>query len=104
MTAAGFVVTDPATGQPLATWPNALPPRLSPCRPDPAKGVRQHRCSRWHAQVVEGFRSWAQSVEQEAEATAIGYRTELDEFWQARGGHPTLREYLAGYRHQERAA
>lgn len=91
-------VTHPGTGEVLAVWPRALPPRETPCRPDPSKGTRQHRCSRWHAEVVDGFRAWASAVDTEAEATALGYGTELDEFYAARGGRPNLRDYLTGYR------
>lgn len=78
------------------TWTRALPPRQSPCRIDPGKGLAQHRCSRHHAELVEGFRSWAEAELSAAEAASHGYGTELDEWWQARGGRPRFRDYLLG--------
>lgn len=92
-----YVVTD-EQGARLAEWPRALRPTQSPCHIDRSKGVHQHRCSAWHADVVEGYRLWVASVEAQCEAEAIGYATEQAEFWAARGGRPTFRDYLAGLR------
>src|SRR5690348_356859 len=60
----GATVVYPSTGDPVAdtrgarVWPRALHPFASPCRIDPDKGLRQHRCSGSHADVVASYRAW----------------------------------------------
>lgn len=84
------------------TWPNALPGHRSPCRPDRSKGVHQHRCSRAHAELVDGYRAWREHAYRTAEEAAIGYDTEEAEYWQTHE-RPTLRAYLVAHRqtHEE---
>jgi hypothetical protein len=60
----GATIVYPATADPAAdtraarVWPNALHPFRSPCRIDPDKGFRQHRCSGSHASAVQSYRAW----------------------------------------------
>lgn len=82
-------------------WPRALHPAECPCKVDQAKGVRQHRCSREHAELVEGYRSWREAAEQAAEAASAGYATELADYWRTAGGAPTFRRYLLHRPHHE---
>lgn len=89
-----------ADGQQTGTgraWPRALPAHRSPCRHDASKGVRQHRCSRSHAELVEGYRSWREAEYAAAEDATSGYATELAEYWSTRE-RPTLKAYLIGMR------
>lgn len=85
------------------TWPNALPGHRSPCRPDRSKGLRQHRCSRAHAELVEGYRAWKRHADQAAEDATLGYPEELAEYRQAHE-RPTLRAYLESRTQQADAA
>ena len=67
----------------------------SPCRADPAKGPRRHRCSRWHAELVDGYRAARAAWEAAAEAASGGYATELAEH-AASMPAVTFRDYLIG--------
>lgn len=89
--------TDDNGVQQHRTWPRALPGHRSPCRPDAAKGLHQHRCSAHHAGIVEGFRAWAEVERLAAEAATHGYATELAEYW-ASHTRPTFKAYLQGMR------
>lgn len=96
------VWTDADGRERTRTWPNALPGHRSPCRPDSSKGLRQHRCSRSHAELVDGYRAIAHAEELAAEAATNGYATELAEYWR---DHPrtTFRDYLIGMRQRDAA-
>jgi hypothetical protein len=74
-------------------WPRALHPRQTPCRVDVSKGVHQHPCSVEHRNVVDGYRSWRENEEQEAERQTLAYATEVDDYWRSRQ-RPTFRSYL----------
>lgn len=86
----------PARLHPLG-WPNALHPSRSPCRIDRAKGVHQHRCSASHADRVESHHLWREIEERVAEETAIGYATELEEYWKTHE-RPTFARFLRDMR------
>ena len=89
-----------AEGRPTGkgrAWPRALPAHRSPCRHDSTLGIHQHRCSRTHAEVVEGYRSWRDSEYAMAELLTGGYSTELADYWSTRP-RPTFRDYLTGMR------
>ena len=87
-----------AAGQVIADWPAALKASHSPCRVDRSKGLRQHRCSRAHAELVDGYRAWRDAAEADAEAATNGYATELDDYWRDHE-RPTLKAWLTGMRH-----
>jgi hypothetical protein len=78
---------------PFAHWTRALHPSRSPCRVDAAKGLLQHRCSRSHAELVDGYRAWREVAHAAAEASTIGYDTELVDYWSSHE-RPTFRAYL----------
>lgn len=86
---------DDLVGTSARVWPRALPPHRSSCRIDASKGLRQHRCSRSHTELVDGYRAWREAAEQAAEAATNGYATELAEYWQQHE-RPTLKAYLQG--------
>ena len=69
--------------------------RGSPCRSDPAKGSRRHRCSLWHAGLVDGYRATRAAAEAAAEAATGGYDTELADY-RTRLPAITFRDYLIG--------
>lgn len=75
------------------TWPNALPGHRSPCRPDAAKGLHQHRCSRAHAELVDGYRAYREHANAEAEKATQQYAAELADYWRTHE-RPTLKAYL----------
>lgn len=93
----GYLVTN-ERGEHVATWPNAVDPARTGCRVDRSKGVHQHRCSRAHAETVDGYRSWVAHEEATAEAATHGYPTELADYWRDRGGRPNFRTYLLDMR------
>lgn len=76
----------------------------SPCRSDPAKGARRHRCSWWHAQVVEGYRLARAAQDARVEAWAIGYATERAMFYRDVEPRVTFRDWLVGSRAANLAA
>jgi hypothetical protein len=76
-------------------WQRALHPSRTHCRIDASKGVRQHRCSWSHVEVVDGYRAWREAEEAAAEAATNGYETELAEYWRE-NRRPTFRAYLQG--------
>lgn len=84
------------------SWPRALPAHRSSCRHDASKGVHQHRCSRSHAEMVDGYRAIREAEEAAAEAATSGYETELASYW---AEHPrtTFKDYLMGMRDTARA-
>lgn len=97
---------DPVTGrltQHTRTWPRALPGHRTSCRIDASKGLRQHRCSVAHRELVDGYRAVVRHEEQQAEAATHGYDTELADYWR---DHPrtTFRDYLTSRRHTADAA
>lgn len=49
-------------------WPNALHPRLSPCR----GASDRHPCSRAHAETVASWRAWRQAAQDDAERARYG--------------------------------
>jgi hypothetical protein len=87
-----------------------LPDRQSPCRIDKAKGNRRHPCSRWHAELVEGFRLERHAQQLRAEAATHGHDTELAAYFGDDGnGSPverrlTFREWLVGHADPARRA
>jgi hypothetical protein len=79
----------------------ALADHLSPCRIDRDKGVRRHRCSPHHADLVEGFRLAVEAQNARAEAATSGYDTELAQYFDPHDGTErrlTLRDWLESYR------
>lgn len=93
----GRTILDPLTGEALAEWPNALPERRSPCRSDATKGIRQHRCSEAHADLVRGYRTWRDDILATAESVTKGYKREEDLYWQDHD-RPTFRAWLTASR------
>lgn len=67
--------------------------RGSPCRA--GDGPRRHRCSRWHAELVHGYRAARAAAEAAAEAATLGYATELAHYRQSQPA-VTFRDYLLG--------
>lgn len=92
----------------LPTWPRALPDRRSPCAIDAAKGVRRHRCSVSHAELVEGYRLALADQDARAEAATNGYETELARYFGTDGAGDgvevrlTFRAWLEGHRDHHR--
>lgn len=68
----------------------------SPCRSDPAKGPRAHRCSWWHAQVVEGYRLARAAQDARAEDWSRGWATDLAAFYRDVERPVTFRAWLVG--------
>lgn len=71
--------------QRLASRPRALPDELSPCRI--GAGPHRHRCSRWHAELVEGYRLARHVDAQRLEAASLGYAAEAEDY---RRDHPPV--------------
>lgn len=67
---------------------------VSPCRSDPAKGARRHRCSWWHAHIVSTYQAARAAQEDRAEEWAIGYTTELAAFYAELEAPITFRDWL----------
>lgn len=88
-----IVWTDADGTQQTRTWPNALPGHRSPCRPDRDKGVHQHRCSRAHAELVDGYRAWREHEHAQAEQATQQYAAEEADYWRTHT-RPTLKAYL----------
>lgn len=64
-------------------------------------GPRRHRCSRWHRDVVEGYRLAVAAQDARAEAATLGYATELAAYFHPHDGverRLTFREWLLGCR------
>lgn len=76
-------------------WPNALPGHRTSCRIDSGKGLRQHRCSRSHVDLVDGYRAWREHEYEQAEAATQQYDSELAAYWREHE-RPTFRAYLTG--------
>lgn len=71
--------------------------RSPTCRIDKTK-PNPHPCSRYHADLVEGYRSWRDVEHARAEQESIGYQTELDEYWETHT-RPTFGRFLRDMRH-----
>ena len=69
----------------------------SPCRRGPAD--HPHHCSWAHANLVESYRTARRAQDLRAEEWAIGYATELAEFYRTQEQAVTFRAWLE---HQER--
>lgn len=63
---------------------------------DRATGPRRHHCSWWHQDIVEGYRTARAAQEARAEAWAVGYATELADFYRDVEPPLTFREWLIG--------
>lgn len=61
-------------------------------------GSRRHRCSRWHAELVDGYWLARDSQLQRAEAATLGYRSELADYWRDVERPLTFRDWLIGHR------
>lgn len=66
------------------------------CRIDMTKAPRQHRCSRWHAELVEGYLLAREAQELRAETYSSGYATELAEFYRDVEPRVTFKAWLLG--------
>lgn len=63
-----------------------------------AAGPRRHHCSRWHAELVDGYRCEREAQLQRAEAATSGYRSELTDYWRDVERPLTFRDWLTGHR------
>jgi len=66
------------------------------CRIDMTKAPRQHRCSRQHAELVDGYQSARTAQEARAEAYSAGYATELAEFYRDVEPRVLFKDWLIG--------
>lgn len=74
----------------------------SPCRK--GRGARRHHCSWWHSELVTGYRLARKAQDDRAEAYAIGYATELADFYRDVERPVTFRDWLVWSAGEARAA
>lgn len=60
-------------------------------------GARRHRCSRWHAELVDGYRCEREAQLQRAEAATYGHSSELADYWRDVEPPLTFRAWLIGH-------
>lgn len=67
-------------------------------------GPRRHRCSRWHSELVDGYRLAREDQLQRAEAATLAYSTELDDYWRTVESPLTFRDWLVWHRGERESA